>query len=238
MDVPERSTFMPDIDIKAQALSDARARILKLQEQMTDRVLQMAAEVEKLMEIVPISDAKAFLKARCNLPTTELSTYVGFAKALKGSEEVLREARASFPVMKALVAVNHEARQEILERMAVGAQIDTKDVALIRRRLAGAKRTAAEALTAANKRIVAAAARKQVKKAISGYEAKMSAFSDELRLHFRKGQADRVVVQAGLRHQAGRPLEEFESLFGGEQPPLASLRWMSHSPGSLTRARC
>lgn len=40
----------------------------------------------------------------------------------------------------------------------------------------------------------------------------------------RKGQADRVVVQAGLRHQAGRLLEEFESLFGGEQPSLASLR--------------
>ncbi|MBB4274101.1 hypothetical protein [Rhizobium mongolense] len=76
---------MVDIDIKAQALSAARNRILQLQEQMTDKVLQMAAEVGKLMEIVPISDAKAFLKARCNLPTTELSTYVGFAKALKGS---------------------------------------------------------------------------------------------------------------------------------------------------------
>ncbi|MBB2752120.1 UNVERIFIED_ORG: hypothetical protein GGI57_002819 [Rhizobium aethiopicum] len=56
---------MPDIDIKAQALSDARTRILKLQEQMTERVLKMAAEVEKLMEIVPFAEAKAFLKPRC-----------------------------------------------------------------------------------------------------------------------------------------------------------------------------
>ncbi|TBF44635.1 hypothetical protein ELG72_27940 (plasmid) [Rhizobium leguminosarum] len=55
----------------------------------------------------------------------------------------------------------------------------------------------------------------------------MAAFNDELRLRFRKGQADRVVVKADLRHQAGRLLKEFESLFGGEQPPLASLRWMS-----------
>ncbi|MEH2701501.1 hypothetical protein DXU03_30895 [Rhizobium johnstonii] len=41
----------------------------------------MAAEVEKLMEIVPPAEAKAFLKARCNLPAVELSTYVGFARA-------------------------------------------------------------------------------------------------------------------------------------------------------------
>ncbi|MFW8585922.1 DNA cytosine methyltransferase [Rhizobium beringeri] len=218
---------MADIDAKAQALSAARHRILQLQEQMTDKVLQMAAEVEKLMDVVPMSEAKAFLKARCNLPATELSTYVGFAETLKGSEEVLRKARASFPVMKALVSSDVDARREILERMEIGAQIDTKDIASIRRRLAAAKLTAAEALTAENKRIVAAAARKRVRQAISEFEGKMSSFSDELRLHFRTGQGDRVVAQAGLRRQAGHLLEEFESLFGGEQPPLASLRHMS-----------
>ncbi|MGZ2449377.1 DNA (cytosine-5-)-methyltransferase [Rhizobium ruizarguesonis] len=215
---------MDDIDAKAQALSAARNRILKLQEQMTDKVLQMAAEVETLMDVVPAPEARAFLKARCNLPATELSTYVGFAKTLKGSEDVLRAARVSFPVVKALVSSDDDARREILERMEIGAQIDTKDVASIRRRLAAAKLTAAEASTAENRRIVAAAARKQAKEAISGYEAKISAFIEELKLHFRKGQANGVVVQTGLRHQAGRLLEEFESLFGGEQPPLASLR--------------
>ncbi|WP_392711029.1 DNA cytosine methyltransferase [Rhizobium ruizarguesonis] len=184
----------------------------------------MAAEVETLMDVVPAPEARAFLKARCNLPATELSTYVGFAKTLKGSEDVLRAARVSFPVVKALVSSDDDARREILERMEIGAQIDTKDVASIRRRLAAAKLTAAEASTAENRRIVAAAARKQAKEAISGYEAKISAFIEELKLHFRKGQANGVVVQTGLRHQAGRLLEEFESLFGGEQPPLVSLR--------------
>ncbi|TCA89227.1 DNA cytosine methyltransferase [Rhizobium leguminosarum] len=218
---------MADIDAKAQALSAARHRILQLQEQMTDKILQMAAEVEKLMDVVPMSEAKAFLKARCNLPAVELSTYVEFATTLKGSEDVLREARISFPVMKALVSADADARREILERMEIGAQIDTKDVASIRRRLATAKLTATEALTAENKRIVAAAALKRVKQAVSGFEAKMSAFSDELRLHFRRGREDGVMVEAGLRDQAGRLLEEFESLFGGEQPPLASLRHVS-----------
>ncbi|RFB95107.1 hypothetical protein B5K11_09025 [Rhizobium leguminosarum bv. trifolii] len=68
---------MADIDAKALAFSAARSRILELQEQMTDKVLLMAAEVEKMMAIVPASEANAFLKARCNLPSTELSTYVG-----------------------------------------------------------------------------------------------------------------------------------------------------------------
>jgi DNA (cytosine-5)-methyltransferase 1 len=186
----------------------------------------MAAEVEKLADIVPAAEAKSFLKARCNLPATELSTYLRFAKTLKGSEEVLQKTRASFPVVKALVSADAETRREVLERMEIGARIDTKDVATIRRKLAAVKLTVSEALTAENRKIVAAAARKHVKSAIASFEEKMSSFSDELRLHFRKGQADRVVVQAGLRHQAGRLLVEFESLFGGEQPPLASLKRM------------
>ncbi len=68
---------MGDIDPKAQALSAAMRRITGLQQQMSDRVLAMAAEIEKLTEIVPAAEAKSFLKARCNLPATELSTYLG-----------------------------------------------------------------------------------------------------------------------------------------------------------------
>ncbi|TBZ45180.1 hypothetical protein [Rhizobium leguminosarum] len=208
---------MADIDAKAQALSAARNRILQLQEQMTDKVLQMAAEVEKLMDVVPVSEAKAFLKARCNLPAVELSTYVGFAKTLKGSEDVLRVARVSFPVLKALVSADPAARREILERMEIGAKLDTKDVASIRRRLAAAKLTAAEALTAENKRIVAAAARKQAKEAVSRFGTKMSAFVEELRLHFRKGQAVRERPIARLPHlnadfDPGRCLVSMNSL--------------------------
>ncbi|MHC2297959.1 DNA cytosine methyltransferase [Rhizobium mongolense] len=211
---------MGDIDIKAQALSDARARILKLQEQMTDRVLQMAAEVEKLLEIVPPGEAKAFLKARCNLPAVELSTYVGFAKTMKGSEEVLREARASFPVIKALVSADAEARQEVLERMQIGAQIDSKDVAVIRRRLSEAKLTVAESLAARNRKLVAAAARKQTKTTVAAFEERMSAFVDDV----RKRPTENNSVPADVRELAGVLLGEFATLFGAEHPPLHELK--------------
>jgi DNA (cytosine-5)-methyltransferase 1 len=89
-----------DINIKAKALSDARARILALQAQMTDRVVAMAAEIEKLVDIIPTTEAKAFLKARCNLPAVELATYIRFSKTLKGAEDVLRGGRTSFPATR------------------------------------------------------------------------------------------------------------------------------------------
>ncbi|GAK73307.1 hypothetical protein RRU01S_35_00160 [Agrobacterium rubi TR3 = NBRC 13261] len=64
---------MADIDPKAQSLSAAIRRITEQQQQMTDRALAMAVEIEKLTAVVPAAEAKAFLKARCNLPATELS---------------------------------------------------------------------------------------------------------------------------------------------------------------------
>lgn len=45
--------------------------------------------------------------------------------------------------------------------MEINARIDTKDVSLIKKRLASAKLTPAEVLTEANKRAVAAAVRRQ-----------------------------------------------------------------------------
>ncbi|MBB3452604.1 hypothetical protein FHT86_000860 [Rhizobium sp. BK313] len=53
----------------------------------------MAAELEKLLDVGSAPEAKAFLKAQCNLPATELATYIGFAKTFKGSKEVVRRIR-------------------------------------------------------------------------------------------------------------------------------------------------
>ncbi|MCQ1572725.1 DNA cytosine methyltransferase [Neorhizobium galegae] len=214
---------MADIDDKAQALSAAKDAIIRLQEQMTDRILKMAVQVEKLLDIVPASEAKAFLKARCNLPAVELSTYVKFAQTLKGSDDVLRKARVSFPVVKALVSSDAATRQEILERMDIGAQIDTKDVTAIRKRLAAAKLTIWETTIAHNRKMVAAAARKQTKMAVSSLEKKMAAFVEEIRIHFRKGQAD-AAIQAALRQEAGLLRGDLEALFGGDHPALRALR--------------
>ncbi|MEN0116729.1 MAG: DNA (cytosine-5-)-methyltransferase [Agrobacterium cavarae] len=215
---------MADIDPKAQALSLAGKRIADLQRQMTDRVLAMAVEIEKLTEIVPAGEAKAFLKARCNLPVNELSTYMGFAKTLKGSEDVLRKARASFPVVKALVAAEQDARQEILERMEIGARIDTRDVTLIRKRLTDAKLTPAEALTAANKKAVAAAIRLQAKAIAASLEGRVAFLVEELRKYFRTDGERSPVAERELRLRAGVLHVECNLLFGDAKDDLASIK--------------
>ncbi|KRA05676.1 hypothetical protein ASD74_04180 [Rhizobium sp. Root564] len=224
MNVPNRDNALADIDPKAQALSLAVKRITDLQRQMTDRVLAMAVEIEKLTEIVPAAEAKAFLKARCYLPVTELSTYMGFAKTLKGSEDVLRKARASFPVVKALVAADQDTRQEILERMEIGARIDTRDVALIRRRLANAKLTPAEALTAANKKAVAAAVRRQAKASATSFEGRIASLVEELRKHFQTDGERSPGAERELRERAGVLHVECNILFGDARNDLASSR--------------
>ncbi len=215
---------MANIDPKAQALSAAIRRITELQKQMTDRVLAMAVEIQKLTDVVPAGEAKALLKARCNLAEVELSTYMGFAKTLKGFEQVLRKSRASFPVIKSLVAADHDTRQEVLERMAIGARTDTKDVAQIKKRLADAKLTPTEALTAANRKAVAAAARRQAKAAVASFEVRAASLVEDMRRHFRPGVMKSPVVHASLRHQAEVLEADCNILFGQEQRDLASLR--------------
>jgi DNA (cytosine-5)-methyltransferase 1 len=209
-----------DIDIKAKALSAARIRILALQEQMTERVLQMAAEVEKLMEVVSPSEAKTFLKARCNLPSVELSTYVGFAKNLKGAKEVLRTGRTSFPVVKALVAADAETREDVLARIAAGAQIDTRDISTIRKRLQEKKLTVAEAVAQRNRKTASAEARKHAKKRLENFQQDLSSFVDTV----RQLPPDQPHIPSGIRAQAVALLADFGDLFGRDHLPIHNSR--------------
>jgi DNA (cytosine-5)-methyltransferase 1 len=58
---------------KAEALAAAKNRILVLQSQMSDRILKMAAEVERLLEVFNEREAREFLRVGCNVPSSELS---------------------------------------------------------------------------------------------------------------------------------------------------------------------
>jgi hypothetical protein len=54
---------------------------------------------------------------------------------LKSSEELLREARVQFPVLKALATSDDEARSEAISRIAGGATLGARDVSAIRANL-------------------------------------------------------------------------------------------------------
>lgn len=211
------------MDPKAEALSAAKQRIVALQSQMTNRILELAGEVEKLLEVVTDREAREFLRASCNLPSSELTTYVRFAKTLKGHEPVLAKARVSFPVVKAIVAADPEARREIVERLEIGARIDDREVAAIRKRLRDAKLTPSQILGQRNKRLVTAAARARSAGLVSAFQEKVRILYAKLWGYgpVRLQEASR---SESVRLQAAGLLEEFACLFGDRMTSLDGIK--------------
>ncbi|QND19263.1 DNA cytosine methyltransferase [Rhizobium leguminosarum bv. viciae] len=195
---------------KAEALASAKTRIIALQSQMSSRILQMAKEVEKLLEAITEQEAREFLRATCNVPPTELSTYVRFGSSLRGREELLQKHRVSFPVLKALVGVDDETRSEVLGRMEIGARIDLKGITIIRRRLREAKLSPEEVIAARGSKITAATARKRVQASSAAFLDRLHAFVSaiiDIRDSAELGAKD-------VRHEAGQLRTGFEDLFG------------------------
>jgi len=195
---------------KAEALSAAKRRIIELQKQMAARILDMAAEVEKLAKETTEREAREFLRVACNMPASDLSTYIRFSGTLRGREELLQKHRISFPVLKALVGTDEETRSEVLERMEIGARIDLKGISTIRTRLREAKLTPEEVMAEHGSKVSAAAVRKRV-------QASSVAFLDRLHSFVSAIIDIRDSAELGakdVRHEAGQLRTGFEDLFG------------------------
>jgi len=192
----------------AEALAAAKKRIIELQSQMTDRILKLATEIGKLTELTTERDAREFLRATCNLQATELSTFVKFKSTLAGSEDTLREARASFRVVKALVAADEETRAELLERMSIGARIGTREIFAIRRQLREAKLLPEQVLSEKRGKLASAAARVQAKAVAEAFKKRIGSFAGELS-YDGSGTDTRQI-----RQRAAEIRKEFESFFG------------------------
>ncbi|MFC5755655.1 DNA cytosine methyltransferase [Rhizobium sp. GCM10022189] len=205
---------------KAEALSAAKRRITELQKQIAARILEMAAEVETLTKVTTGYEAREFLRVTCNMPASELSTYVRFGSTLRGREELLERHRISFPVLKALVGADEETRSEVLERMEVGARIDLKSISTIRKHVREAKLTPEAVMADQGRKIATAAARKRV-------QDSSAIFLD--RLHFFVSriidQRDPAELAADdVRYEASELRIGFENLFGSDH----------HAPEELT----
>lgn len=196
---------------KAEALSVAMNRIVRLQAQMTDRILAMAAEVGRLLEVATEREAREFLRARCNLPSSELSTYVRFSKTLSGRDETLRKARVSFPVIKSLVAAEADARDEVLERMDFGARIDVREVAVIRKRIQEARLTPGQILAQQHGKLARAAARKMGDGDAEQFKSELHSFVASI-IDMRGME----ICAHDVRDPATVLLEKFRSYFGAD----------------------
>lgn len=200
------------MDTKAEALAGAKKRIIDLQSQMTDRILKIAAEIARLTQVVTEREAREFLRVTCNVPTAELATYVKFAQTLAGHEEVLEKARVSFPVLKALVSTDDDTRDEIIERMEIGARISTNDITAIRKRLKEAGLTPAEVMAHRNGRLAAAAARRSAAYQASQFQWRVNVFVRRI-IDIRDAQG---LLDDEIRTTAADLKVEFEHFFGGD----------------------
>lgn len=187
---------------------------------MTDRILKMAAEVAKLAEVVTEREAREFLRVTCNVPPSELSTYVKFADKLAGTEDVLEKSRVSFPVVRALISADDEVRTEILERMDIGARISTNDISAIRKRLKEARLTSSEAMAVRNGRLTAAAGRRNGAGAASMFQYRLYEFVHGI-IEIRDAEDLR---SDDIRTAAADLRDEFEHLFGSDHQPLDKLK--------------
>jgi DNA (cytosine-5)-methyltransferase 1 len=203
------------MNIKADNLDAAKKRIVSLQRQINARILAMAAEVEGLLSIMPAKDAKAFLRVTCGVSASEIPTYVGFSKKLKGCEETLRASRASFPVVKALLGAEDDAREEVLARMDLGARVDVGDISAIRKRLRDSKLSPRQVVIDRNRKVVKAAARKRSLAATEAFQADLATLLMKLNGAGTKERAA-LTSSESFRGDASALFHSFDQLFGSD----------------------
>lgn len=213
---------------KLEALKNVRTAIRSLREQMTDRLLKVSAKVELLLEHLPPKEASHFLHSACEMDPVESMAFVKAASVLKGFEDVLRERRAQFPVMKALASCDAETREESFARMSAGATIGAKDVAAIKSNIRRQKLSFVE--LEAKARIKSARA-KAMKRAASNVEEVDRGVGQVMSmtqlLQSRLNPADRERYFAQSRAMAIELLPKFEATYGShpktleKMPPLS-----------------
>lgn len=96
LSVPRKHGATPGVKTDSEILHDTKIELLRLRAQMTEVILNTSRQVAELSKQVKPRKERSFLRTECGLPSSELSTYVGFAKVLGGDFDTLEQARISF----------------------------------------------------------------------------------------------------------------------------------------------
>ncbi|WP_296097214.1 DNA (cytosine-5-)-methyltransferase [uncultured Agrobacterium sp.] len=227
----------------ADALTKATKRIEALRRQITDRELEIAAEVHALIEHTPTREARQFLKTSCGLGSAEFGVYVKVSRTLKGAEDVLRSGRVQFSVMKSLVALDEDTRAEALTNIAAGAHLGTKDIAALRRRRRYETTPFVVAQERERKAAITSESRRYSSSALSTLEEEVAIFIKKaMELHQRSRRLARrsrylendVYLQDYelLKLGGAKLLESFERLFGSGGH---THRWIARAYTALKR---
>ncbi|MBB4274123.1 DNA cytosine methyltransferase [Rhizobium mongolense] len=155
----------------------------------------------------------------------EAGTYSKVTKTLKTSEEMLREARVQFSVLKALAAADDETRSEALSRIAGGATLGSRDISAIRAERRKGKQTFAEQSVKASFRSSANSARRRAADAVREVDKGAAELLALLHTYRPKRMTDeqRVDAHAGIQAAAAALLPAFVTAYGRHDLPLADV---------------
>ncbi|RVQ53545.1 DNA cytosine methyltransferase [Sinorhizobium meliloti] len=213
------------MDLRNEALSKAKKAIRSLQQQISDRLFKMADEVDELLGHLSPKEVTHFLHAGCEMDLAEARTYVKVSKTLKGSDELLRQARVQFPVLKALAAADDETRNETLSRIAGGATLGPSDISAIRADLRKKKQTFAEQSVKASFRSSVNSARRRAEEAVRKVDNAAAELLVLLHAYRPKRSTDkhRVDAHAEIRAAAAALLPAFMTAYGRYDQPLVDV---------------
>ncbi len=212
-------------DLKNEKLSKAKAAIRGLQQQISDRLFKMAAEVEHLLGQMSPKDAANFLHAGCQIDIKDARSYVKISKTLQDSSATLRRARAQFPVLKALAAADDETRGEAIVRIEQGATLGAKDISSIRASFRKKKQTFAETSVRAG---FAASARSAQRRTVLATKDVDNGVAAILRMlasysNARSASEDRSDDHSTIKTAAAALLPIFVSVYGEHTAPLGNV---------------
>lgn len=212
-------------DLRNEALSKAKKAIRTLQKQMSDRLFNMADEVEGLLEFLSPKEVATFLHAGCEMDVADANTFLKVNKTLKDSGELLREARIQFPVLRALASADDETRSEAISRIAGGATLGTRDVSAIRANFRNRKMTFAEQSVTSAFRSSARLARRRAVDATRNVDKGAAELLSLLQAYRPKNMTDqrRLDAHARIRASATALLPNFVSAYGSYDVPIAGI---------------
>ncbi len=211
----------PEDLLKHETVAKAREAIRKLQEQIADKLLKITAQVEAVGEHLTPRETVHFVHAACELDLADAVVFVKASTRLKGREDLLREKRVSFSLLRSLATTDDETRFESLARMEAGATLGSKDVAAIRTEFRRQKMSFSEMQSKIGMRHAKSAATRRVSESLKLMDRQVGEVLTKVDLlQSRLADDVRVQLMADARALATEVLPRFAELWGPQPSSL------------------
>lgn len=218
----------PALDLN-KALHSLKTAVSRQNQRMAEAYVRIADEIEKVRGRLPATKLKTFLVSECGLNRADLNLYMKFTQILgdEDNKEMITRRGLPMSVAKALIAAPEPVRKEALERIEAGSFIHSGDVTAIRRRQREQAADPAMELERQRLKALRHSVQRKAERELETFANRFIFFAQSLIDFFNDGQDEGVDLdklgsrRIRLQEEAGRCLEEFESVFDTTSLPPA-----------------